>query len=117
MRRILHSWSDEFCINILKTNIVPAMAPDSVLLISDYIVPDPVTPEDIGPVSSALAMMTMAGKERTIEDFQNVLDAAGLKMTGVFKPVDEHFGVVEARLKDLGTYSTPSATTGLRANL
>lgn len=75
------------------------MAEDSVVLIADYIVPNPVPVDDIGGASASVAMMTVAGKERTIEDFRNVFDEAGLQMTGIFKPEDGDFGLVEARLK------------------
>lgn len=87
------------------------MAQDSKLLISDYIVPDPVTPDDIGPVSASLVMMAVAGKERTLEDFQHILDAAGLRITGVFKPANEHFGIVEAMLKETIEINEPATST------
>lgn len=81
------------------------MAEDSVVLIADYIVPDPVPANEIGAVSASVAMMTPAGKERTIEDFRKVLGGAGLELTGVFQNDDDNFGLVEARLKKI-TLST-----------
>lgn len=75
------------------------MAEDSVVLIADFIVPNPVPADEIGAVSASLAMMTPAGKERTIDDFQKVLNDAGLQLSGVFKPEDGDFGLIEATLK------------------
>lgn len=98
MRRVLHSYSDKKSIEVLKT-LTPAMAPDSKLLISDFIVPEVASPDEIGSISASLAMMGQGGKERTITDFRRVLEGAGLELTGVFKPKKGPFGVIEARLK------------------
>lgn len=75
------------------------MAEDSVVLIADFIVPDPVPANEIGAASASMSMMAPAGKERTIEDFRKVLDGAGLQLTGVFQSQDDNFGLIEARLK------------------
>jgi len=98
LERILHDYSDQACVDILQ-QIVPSMAPDSLVLISDFIVPDRITPNDIEVVSSNVMMLQMGGKERTEEEFRKVFDSAGLEVVGVYKPEYGHFGVVEGKLK------------------
>lgn len=84
IRACLHDWSDDVCLSILK-NIVPVMAKDSVLLIAENIVP-----HDPGEVSRLTAFMDMGmlvigGKERTLDDFEQLVKAAGLEINGVYR--------------------------------
>lgn len=98
LRRVLHDYSDKVCVQILQ-QIVPAMAPDSVILVSDYIVPARITPADIEVATAGVVMFQMAGKERSADDFARLFAEVGLVLTGVFKPGFGHYGLVEARLK------------------
>lgn len=98
IRACLHDWSDDVCISILS-NIVPAMAKDSVLLIAENIVP-----QDPGEVSRLTAFMDMGmlvigGKERTEADFEALVQAAGLKINDVFRaPAPSLHGILECML-------------------
>ena len=98
IRACLHDWSDEVCVNILK-NIASAMAKDSVLLIAENIVPQ--DPAEISRLTSFMdmAMLVIGGKERTEADFVALAEAAGLRVSGVYKaPSPSLHGIVECML-------------------
>jgi hypothetical protein len=97
LRAICHDWSDTMVIKILR-NIVPAMAPDSKVLIADNILPERGGSGMVAAMD--MMMLCIGGKERTKANFEAVLDAAGLKLDGIYSaPGDTHFSVVEASLK------------------
>ncbi|KAK3901633.1 O-methyltransferase-domain-containing protein, partial [Staphylotrichum tortipilum] len=97
IRRCLHDYPDRTCITILS-HIVNAMAPDSRLLIAEHLLPASPTPSPSTAHKSMidLAMLTIAGKERTLEDFKALVALAGLRVTQVAQM--EGVGVVECML-------------------
>ncbi|EXJ80351.1 hypothetical protein A1O1_08495 [Capronia coronata CBS 617.96] len=101
IRRVLHDWQDKDAARILKA-IVPAMAQDSRIVISDMAIPEPVTLRDAGAVWLDLMMMTIGGKERTVRDWEKLADMSGLRLVRVWQE-PEKFGplcVVEYMLPD-----------------
>ncbi|KAH8704512.1 S-adenosyl-L-methionine-dependent methyltransferase [Phaeosphaeriaceae sp. PMI808] len=92
-RHVLHDWPDDDCVRILK-NTVPAMGPESVILIDEVILPETNVPWQC----SAMAMSMMAclgGMERSREDWENLIDRAGLKISHVHMYDDVKFhGIV-----------------------
>ena len=107
IRRCLHNWTDELCSKIIKA-VVPAMASDSKLLIGEMIVPE-ADPESNAKVSVGdmtaywmdHAMFTFGGRERTLKDFENLLQGAGLELASVHEAPSGTQAVLEARLKTL----------------
>ncbi len=96
MRHIARDYIDSVFTNILK-NIAPSMAPDSRILISEMILKSPP------PLLAAFkdyTMLSLAGKERTVENFRHVVEAAGLKISGVFPDKGTPHAVVECALAD-----------------
>ncbi|KAH7400906.1 S-adenosyl-L-methionine-dependent methyltransferase [Phaeosphaeria sp. MPI-PUGE-AT-0046c] len=94
LRHIMHDWPDEDCIRILK-NIIPAMGPDSLILIDDVALPESHVPWQV----SAMVMMIMAalgGIERTRSDWESLLDRAGLKVAHIFKYDEAKFHSIVA---------------------
>ncbi|KAK4246441.1 S-adenosyl-L-methionine-dependent methyltransferase [Corynascus novoguineensis] len=79
MRRCLHDYSDEDCVGMLQ-HISGAMATDSRLLIVETLLGDRPSPFQ---VAMDLAMMTISGKERTLDNFRDITGKAGLKITNV----------------------------------
>ncbi len=77
IRRVMHDWQDTDAALILK-NIVPAMARDSKILVSDMALPEPVTQRDAGAVWLDIMMMAIGGKERTKTDWEMLGEKAGL---------------------------------------
>ena len=91
IRRCLHDWHDELCHTIL-THLAEAMAPDSKLLITEQIMPNPPTALNAW---TDLCMMNLGGKERTEEMFRALADRAGLKVVGVYRSLATDVAVVE----------------------
>ncbi len=97
MRAIAHDLSDQNTIRVLK-QIVPVMERDSKILIADNIIPE--GPQSGNTAVMDMMMMAIGGKERTEKDFRDVIDAAGLKLDGVYRAGEHNtFAVIEASLK------------------
>ena len=77
LRFVMHDYSDAVCVDILK-QIVPAMAPDSLVLISDFCLPEQATTRDLVVVTMDITILNMGGKERSESGFKSILNAAGL---------------------------------------
>lgn len=100
IRRVFHDWQDDEACKILQA-IIPAMAPDSRILISDMALPEPVGPEDDSAVWLDLMMMAIGGKERTKGDWGRLMDKAGLKLVKLWQtPQTGPLAVVECMLRD-----------------
>jgi SAM-dependent methyltransferase len=82
MKHIIHDWDDARSARILE-NCRKAMAPGGKVLIVDQVVSD--RPEaalsKIGDLE--MLVMTTGGRERTEQEFDQLLRSAGLKMTRV----------------------------------
>lgn len=88
-RYIFHSWSDKYCIAILRA-LIPALKLGSRVLVMEHIVPEPgiLSPFQERPIRHFdMAMkQTFNSKERSENDWKNLL-----------RKVDERFSVVEVR--------------------
>jgi len=84
LRNILHDWSDEKCITILK-NIAPVLSRSTPLLIFEAIV-EPTTEKRLGKFADlTMFMMTPGGKERDLSSFEVLCKEAGLSITQVVR--------------------------------
>ncbi|KAI5468077.1 O-methyltransferase [Mariannaea sp. PMI_226] len=90
LRRCLHDYNDETCITILN-HVSNAMAPDSRLLIVEQIMNDPPSQFD---ASFDIVMMTIGGKERSVQQFKALLHETGLRMLKIHGP-DSRISVIE----------------------
>jgi hypothetical protein len=91
IRRCLHDFSDDECIQIL-THLSNAMAPDSRLLIGETVLSNPPS----RPTAMVdLLLSTIGGKERTVEGFNKVAERTGLKRLGVHKASFGDFAMIE----------------------
>ncbi|KAL2134556.1 hypothetical protein VTI74DRAFT_11528 [Chaetomium olivicolor] len=79
IRRCLHDYSDDECVAILR-RVADAMASDSRLLIVEMLVNSPPT---LFQASLDLMMMTISGKERTLDEFHAIAATAGLRVSQV----------------------------------
>ncbi|KAL9105135.1 MAG: hypothetical protein Q9187_008819 [Circinaria calcarea] len=83
LHSVLHDWDDASSINILK-NIVTAMEKDySKLLINELVVPNKDASWSITSMDW-LMLALGAVKERTEKDWRTMVEAAGLKITGMW---------------------------------
>jgi len=81
LKRILHDWSDDQCVRILRS-CREAMGDRARLLVVDAVIPSGNTPHP-GKVMDILMMVLAEGHERTEQEFRDLLRKAGLKLTNV----------------------------------
>jgi len=81
IRQCLHNHPDDKCVTLLQI-LARAMAPDSRLLIVEALLGEPATTHQ---AALDLMMMGIAGKERTLANFQDILSKAGLRITEVLQ--------------------------------
>ncbi|KAK4203206.1 o-methyltransferase [Triangularia verruculosa] len=77
LRRCLHDYGDDECVNILS-KIQRVMAEDSKVLIVEMV----LVSGESSPFSYALdlAMMGISGKERTLEEWEGIVGRAGMRI-------------------------------------
>lgn len=83
LKHILHDWPDDLAIKIIQ-NIVPAMAPDSRIIIMDGVVPLPGTaPKELEKLSTSLDLQMMSlmnAHERTKADWREMISKADARL-------------------------------------
>lgn len=94
LKQILHDWEDEKAIQILK-NCRQSMAHNSRLLVIERLLDEKKRDADL------LMMLLLAGKERSREQFAELFNAAGLKLSNV-RQVNKALFILEALPQDLG---------------
>jgi SAM-dependent methyltransferase len=82
LKRIIHDWTDETCIRILR-NIRQAMAPGGRVLVADTVVPPGNEPHG-GKVLDMLMMASLEGRERTEAEFADLFDQSGLRLSRIY---------------------------------
>jgi hypothetical protein len=95
---IFHDWSDEECLKILAST-TSAMKPGySKLLLNEWILPDMNCP--LVAAGYDLNMMAMhSTKERSQQDWSDLLSKAGLEVKKFWQPPVDGEGIIEAELK------------------
>ena len=93
MKYILHDWDDEQCVQILK-NCRDAMTADGCLLAVEYVIA-PGNRADWAKLVDVNMMVTLGGRERTREEFQELFVRAGLKLKRVI-PTESPLSILEA---------------------
>jgi hypothetical protein len=91
MRRVLHDYSDEACVEILK-NLREAMAPDSRLLVVEQVIGEPPS---LFATASNIFMTSLSGKERTLENIRDIAARAGLGVVKAHWGPGEEAAVIE----------------------
>jgi len=74
------------------------MSWDSVLLISEMVMPAKCSEVDLPSVCMDITMMNMGGKERTEGNFVKILEASGLKLVKIWQAAAGPQAMVEACL-------------------
>lgn len=97
MRNIYHDWPDHSCVQIMK-RIAEAMTRGySKLLIFEWILPAKGVP--LYPALLDMNMMALLnGRERTEEDWSELLNAAGLKIVQIHRVSVHEESLIEAEL-------------------
>ena len=98
--RVLHDWPDDDCIRILCTCRKAMNAGSRVLVIEQFLEPDPAKGAPMDYLSD-MQMMAMFGsaRERTRDEFDELLNTAGLEMTRVI-PTASPAWIIEACRND-----------------
>jgi hypothetical protein len=94
MKFILHDWSDDECVAILR-RVREAMAPDGKVVVVEMLIADGGPPSP-APLLDLNMLVMLTGRERTAEEFGGLFAKAGLKLAGV-TPTPSPFSVIEAR--------------------
>lgn len=92
LKWILHDWTDEECVTILQ-RCREALAPGGRIAVIEMVVGE-ANPH--AALADMAMLMACTGKERSIEEFDALFDAAGLKRTAV-QQTDSPMTVIEAR--------------------
>jgi ubiquinone/menaquinone biosynthesis C-methylase UbiE len=96
LKFILHDWTDEECVQILRC-CRAALAPGGRILIVEMLVPEEIRPDFVMLMDLNMLVMT-GGRERTAKEFEKVLNDAGFEMTRVI-PTKSPFALIEGRPK------------------
>jgi len=98
LKFIMHDWSDEKCIQILK-NVAAAMTPGfSFLVIEDFILPDSGCPE-LAAMWDMQMIAFLAGMERTRSQWRGLMEAAGFDIEGFYPPPGDGTGITITELR------------------
>lgn len=95
LKWILHDWADSQCVQILR-NCRRAMAPGGRILIAEAVIP-PGDDDHPGKLMDMLMMALLPGRERTVGEYAELLQAAGLQMVKV-TPTEGPLSIIEGRL-------------------
>ena len=92
LKYVIHDWDDERSIAILKT-CHQAMTDGTKLLLAETIVPAPGEPHYAK--LQDLEMLLIGARERTVEEYANLIEQAGFKLVRVV-PTTEPVSILEA---------------------
>lgn len=84
LKSVIHNWSDEQVVTILS-NCRKAMRDDGTLLVIERVLPTRIESDAVSHAvfSDINMLVTTPGRERTREEFQTLLSAAGFELTDV----------------------------------
>lgn len=89
----MHDWSDKYNCQILG-HCRDAMTPHSRILIMEQVMP--TSPTTL-PCQTDICMMNLGAKERTIEDWHALVDAAGLDLVKIWQVPSTEVAVIECK--------------------
>ncbi len=95
MQQIIHDWDDEKCIRILS-NCREAMTDDGRLLVVDAVIKKGNGRDMNKFIDLQMLLLTDGGKERTEQEFNQLFQKAGLKMSKII-PTASMFSIIEGR--------------------
>lgn len=93
LKHIIHDWDDEASVQILS-NIAQAMQDGGAVYVFEMIVPEEDGP-DLSKMFDLHMGLILSGKERTVEEFQTLFQASGLKLLEVHR-TESHMSILKA---------------------
>jgi hypothetical protein len=79
MKHIIHDWGDEHCRTIFSL-MRQELPLDGRVLVCEMVVPEDSGPAPAKMLDIEMLVMTVGGKERTVEEFGNLFTSAGLRL-------------------------------------
>jgi hypothetical protein len=95
LRYVLHDWDDKSCVTIL-TNCRQAMATGSKVFVLEMVLGKAGSEDPVIPSQDLNMLAILHGRERSVAEFDQVLEAAGLKRTKVTPTAGSQLSVIEA---------------------
>jgi predicted transcriptional regulator len=95
MKMILHDWSDDECVKILS-NIYNAAPENGTVLIAEHLVPGPEEPH-FSKLFDIHMMCVATGKERTVEEYVDLLKKTGWNHADTFQSQAGLMGIIEGK--------------------
>ncbi|KAJ6007775.1 hypothetical protein N7540_011751 [Penicillium herquei] len=86
LRNVLHDWPDKQVVEILA-RLRDAMGPESLLLIEEKAMQEVNVPL-MAAIGDMTMMVSFAAAERTMNEYEALINQAGLKLDGCWKPED-----------------------------
>jgi hypothetical protein len=93
---VLHDWDDESCLRILRT-VKNTAAPGARLVVIESVIPPGSAPHP-GKLIDLTMLAMVTGRERTAEEYEELLAAAGFTMERIV-PSPTPFSFIEATLQ------------------
>jgi hypothetical protein len=94
MKHIIHDWDDARCIKLLQ-NCRKAMKPGGRVLIVEHVITDQPESTLAKLLDLEMLVMTPGGRERTDQQFRELLQKAGLELERIL-PTESPLCVIEA---------------------
>lgn len=88
IRRVLHDWPDDIVVDILR-NLAVSMSPRSRVVINEILMPEVGAGAEACAVD--MAMLTLAGTERTAVQWESLLERAELRLEKIYSSPKTHF--------------------------
>ncbi len=82
LKEIIHGWDDERAIQILRT-CRQAMQPDGRVLVADMVIKPGGKETYFSKFMDLKLLLDFSGRERTVDEFQRLFEASGLKLVNV----------------------------------
>ncbi|BBY42913.1 methyltransferase [Mycolicibacterium celeriflavum] len=95
MKNVIHDWPDEDAVKILR-NIRAAASPNAKLLLFEMVIPDH-NREFIGKLVDMEMLLLGGAKERTADQWRDVLSRAGFRLTRIV-PSATPLSIIEAEI-------------------
>ncbi|MEF8940236.1 MAG: methyltransferase [Salinivenus sp.] len=96
MKHILHDWSDRECVQILE-NIRAAAPGGAPVFVAEHVVPGPEA-SHFAKLFDLHMMVATGGRERTVGEYEELFERAGMRLAGHHTAEGPPMSVVEGRV-------------------
>jgi hypothetical protein len=110
LKWVLHDWSDEKCVEILAS-VRAAMSAGGTLLVVESVI-EPGNDPAPSKILDMVMLVLNGGQERTREQFERLLDAAGFRVRRVLPMASSSTSIIEATAVEPGQVAGPVLRSG-----